>query len=268
MDDPARTLGIAELADDYRPVPPNRWRQPWSGGTAMAMTALGALAVGFLIASGISLGVSTAEVQDARKQELISLIELRQERVDAMTEQLDTLRAEVAALEAEMSAPDLQRDVERIEQVAGLTAVRGPGLTVTLDDASGSCPSGQEQDCQIQDTDLQLAVNALFDAGAEAVAVNGERVIATTAIRSAGRAVLVNYRVLSPPYEILAVGDPEGLESGFMTSPFAIDFEIWERTYGLGFSVDVPDEVTLAPYAGSVRFQHAAPVEREGVGGG
>jgi uncharacterized protein YlxW (UPF0749 family) len=260
MHDPVRTLGLAELADDYRPPPPSRWAQPWSRSAVALMTALGAVVVGFLITSGVVAGRSAAEVKDARKEALIAIIEQRQERVDTLSAHLDELRERVSALEGEHAAgvSALARDLERVEQVAGVTPVAGPGLIVTLDDASGACPSGQPQDCEIQDTDLQLAVNALFDGGAEAVAVNGERVIATTAIRNAGRAVLVNYRVLTPPYDVAAVGDPETLSAAFSASEFAFDFEVWTDTYGLGYAIEEVDELRLPAYGGSIRLQHAA----------
>ncbi len=259
--DQTKTLGLPDLADDYRPLPRTRWTQPWSVNAVTIATVAGALAVGFLLTSGLLAGRSAAEIQDARKEQLIAVIEERQERVDAMTAHLDTLRAEVARLEEEAGTPTLQRELERVEQVAGLTGVRGAGLRVVFDDGSDPCPSGQPEDCQIQDVDLQLAVNALFDAGAETVAVNGERVIGTTAIRSAGRAVLVNYRVLSPPYEVVAVGDPDTLERVFSTSDFALDFEIWRDTYGLAFEVEAFEQAELPAYTGSVRLRHAAPVD-------
>jgi uncharacterized protein YlxW (UPF0749 family) len=263
MDDPLRALGLAELADDYRPPPPRRWAQPWSVGVVTALTVFGAVLVGFLIAAGISAGRSAAEIKDARKAELIALIELRQERVDVLAAHLDELRGQVADVEGELAAgtPALARDLERVEQIAGVTGLAGPGLVVTLDDASGACPSGQQQDCEIQDTDLQLAVNTLFDAGAEAVAVNGERIIATTAIRNAGRAVLINYRVLTPPYQVAAIGDREFLTAAFAASEFARDFEVWTDTYGLGFALEEADELRLPAYSGSIRLQHAGAGE-------
>ena len=263
MHDPMRSLGLSDVADDYRPPPPNRWSEPWSANLVLVLIAVGALVVGFLITAGISAGRSVAELQDARKADLIALIEQRQERVDALAAHLDELRGQVAEMEEQAAAgvPALARDVKRVEESAGLVPVAGPGLQVTLEDATGACPSGQPQDCEIQDTDLQLAVNTLFGSGAEAVAVNGERIIATSAIRSAGRAVLVNYRVLTPPYEVSAVGDAEGLEAAFTASAFARDFEVWTDVYGLGFDVAVEERIELPAYGGSIRIQHATVAE-------
>jgi uncharacterized protein YlxW (UPF0749 family) len=129
---------------------------------------------------------------------------------------------------------------------------------VTFDDAGSSCRGLTPEDCRIQDVDLQLAVNALFGLGAEAVAVNGERVIATTAIRGAGRAILVNYRVLTPPYVVEAVGDRERLAREFAGTAIAGDFEAWKSRYGLGFGWEPASDLILPAYGGSVRFRQAA----------
>jgi uncharacterized protein YlxW (UPF0749 family) len=259
MSDPIRILGLAELADEYRPPPRHQHGEPWSPSVRTVLTVAAAIAVGFLLSSGVLAGRTATHAQDERRAALIALIEERQEHVDAMAEQLEALRGRVTTVEEQFAAgvPALSRDLERAEQAAGLTALIGPGVVVTLTDADGACPSGQAQDCEIQDTDLQLAVNALFGAGAEAVAVNGERVIASTAIRSAGRAVLMNYRMLAPPYEITAVGDPDALDAGFRATDFARSFEIWQRQYGLGYTVAVAERVEIPAYAGSVRLRHA-----------
>jgi uncharacterized protein YlxW (UPF0749 family) len=258
MADPVEALGLRIDGDDYRAPPPVRWSQPYPGHLVVALTALGALLVGFLIATGITTGRSAAQLQDVRNQELVELINARQERVDAQAAQLEALRADLAAAEAQVTAPTgLRAAVARAEQQAGLTGVAGPGLRLTFDDAGTSCRGAQQQDCRIQDADLQLAVNTLFGLDAEAVAINGERVIATTAIRGAGRAILVNYRVLSPPYVVEVVGDRQRLERDFPATPFAQDFEAWKSRYGLGFSHEPVGDLVLPPYGGSLRFRTA-----------
>lgn len=266
MADPLRTLGIEPEADEYGPRPAARWTQPWSSQAVTAVTVAGALVVGFLLTAGIAASRSEAEVQDARKQELVSVIRLRQAHVEELGRELEDLRARVADVEAEAGAgaSALQRSVGRVEEAAGLRGLRGPGLRVVMDDARSSCRSQQPEDCRIQDTDVQLAVNALFSAGAEGVAVSGERVIATTAIRGAGAAVLVNYRVLAAPYELEAIGDPGALLGRFGDSELARDFAVWTDVFGLDFEVEAADELELPPYGGGLRLEHAeAVVEQE-----
>lgn len=215
---------------------------------------------GFLLAAGLSAGRTVAVEQTARKAELIELIRARQEHTAALSGQLDELRARVSEAEEQLAAgvPALRREVAAAEAAAGLTGVRGPGLRVTFADSGTTCPTGRQEDCRIQDVDLQLAVNALFGAGAEAVAINGERVVATTAIRSAGQSILMNYRVLVSPYVVDAVGDPAALEEWFGKSAVAEDFTVWRDVYGLGFSWAPEEEVVVPAYSGSARLRSAS----------
>lgn len=266
MADPAEALGLRRgTSDDYRLPPSVRWSQPWSGRTVTVLTVVGALLVGFLLSVGLRAGRDVAREQDLRRIELISLIDARQEHVEALSVQLEALRTRVQSAEAQAveGVPALRGRLQEMERAAGMTRVAGPGLRVTFGDASGTCPTGRSEDCRIQDTDLQLAVNLLFSLGAEAVAVNGERVIATTAIRGAGRAVLVNYRVLTAPYVVESIGDRELLHDGFMAAQLAQDFLVWKDVYGLGFSVERHDRLELPAFTGALRLR-SAPVVGEG----
>jgi uncharacterized protein YlxW (UPF0749 family) len=255
---PATTLGLRLDTDDYRPLQPTRWAQPYPSRAVLALTVAGALLTGFLLAVGITNGRSQAEVLDARNAELVELIGLRQAHVDTLSAQLEELRGSVTRAEEAITGPtSLRSAVTRAEQQAGLSAMRGPGLRLSLADGTGTCRGERPQDCRIQDTDLQLAINTLFGIGAEAVAVNGERVIATTAVRNAGGAILVNYRVLTPPYVVEAIGDPDVLARELARSGFARDFEAWKPVYGLGFAHEPADALTLPGFGGSVRFQRA-----------
>lgn len=230
------------------------------------MTVLGALLVGFLLTTGLTAGRQAALAEDARKGELIALVHARQERAAALSQRLEELRREVAAAEQSVNvagAPGLNARLEQVEAQAGLTALRGPGLEVTFADAPGTCPTGRVEDCRIQDVDLQLATNVLWSLGAEGIAINGERLIATTAIRSAGSSILINYRVLTPPYVVAAVGDPQTLDAGFADSDLADDFTVWRDVFGLGFSTRTVEELELPAYTGSVRLRIAVNPEAD-----
>lgn len=230
------------------------------------MTVLGALLVGFLLTTGLTAGRQAALAEDARKDELIALVHARQERAAALSQRLEELRRQVTAAEQSVNvagAPGLNAQLEQVEAQAGLTALRGPGLEVTFADAPGACPTGRVEDCRIQDVDLQLATNVLWSLGAEGIAINGERLIATTAIRSAGSSILINYRVLTPPYVVAAVGDPQTLDAGFADSDLADDFTVWRDVFGLGFSTGTVDELELPAYTGSVRLRIAVNPEAD-----
>lgn len=235
-------------------------RSPAGGDrTARLVVVLGALVAGFLIASGLAAGHRAAEVGDARHDDLVALVEQRRARGEELARELDAVQAQVADAqdEAGRGLPLLSAQVAEAETLAGVTPLEGPGVVVTLADAGERCTSDAAEDCRILDSDVQSAVNTLHGAGAEAVAVNGERVIATTAIRSAGSTVLVNYRVQTGPYVVEAVGDAAALERGVTQSAFGSDFRIWTREYGLGFEVARAEELTLPAYRGGVGLRSA-----------
>jgi uncharacterized protein YlxW (UPF0749 family) len=267
MSDPARAIGL-RFEDDYAPAQPSRWTQPWSSTTVRAATAVGTLLVGFLLTTGMTAGRQAALERDARKQQLIDLIDARQERADALSANLEELRAQVIAVEQSAHAvgsASLNERLARVEAATGLTAVRGPGVRATFADAEGPCSTGRDEDCRIQDVDLQLAANALWAVGAEAMAINGERIISTTAIRSAGSSVLINYKVLASPYVIEAIGDGERMRDSFLADQLAGDFEVWRDVFGLGFSVEAVEELTVPSYTGAVRLRTATnPESRTG----
>ena len=268
MTDPAQALGL-RFEDDYRRLPPSRWSQPWSSNAVRATTALGALLVGFLLTTGLTAGREAAVQQGARKAQLIALVGARQDRAAALAAQLEELRGRVTAAEQSVDAAgaaELNEKLTRAEALTGLTALRGPGVRVTFSDAEGVCSTGREEDCRIQDVDLQLAANTLWSGGAEAVSINGERIIVTSAIRSAGTSVLINYRVLTSPYVIEAVGNPSAMQEQFASSELAQDFEVWRDVFGLGFESAAVDDLTVPAYTGAVRLDNAVNPEAA-VGG-
>jgi uncharacterized protein YlxW (UPF0749 family) len=220
--------------------------------------ALGALIFGFLLMTAVSAGRDAQRAQNARKDELIALVGARQQRADELATELEVVRAELHAAQTQAAAGlPIRAEVTRMEDASGLSTLHGPGVRVRMDDAKGVCPTGWQEDCRIQDVDLQLMVNTLFGLGAEAVAINGERVIATTAIRNAGSSVLVNYRVLVAPYVVSAIGDPSALLEGVSVSKLGRDFKAWRSSYGLEFDAKPVMALQLPSYTGSLKLQAA-----------
>lgn len=179
--------------------------------------------------------------------------------VSAVERSLARMRAEQAALRdatlvstAEGAA--LSRRIAAEELALGTVAVIGPGLRVTLADA-GSSTGGRNR---VLDRDLQDVVNALWGAGAEAVAVNGQRLTAQSAIRQAGDAVLVDFRPLVSPYVVTAVGSPVDLETSFGASRAAARMRGNAQLYGLQFSYARTSRMAL-PAAADVTLRYARP---------
>ena len=147
--------------------------------------------------------------------------------------------------------------------VTGAAPVTGPGMVVRLNDAAGDGSGSDvdprtdvDTDGRVTDRDLQTVVNEIWAAGAEAVAVNGQRLTALSAIRSAGDAVLVDFRPLTPPYEIEAVGDPKKLRETFVGG-FGGSYLQVLQGYGITYAVEDSDRLQLAASAG-VRLRYAA----------
>jgi uncharacterized protein YlxW (UPF0749 family) len=184
---------------------------------------------------GALLGISAlalrppATVTSAIKKDLVGRIEDRRAHADAQTRLIDTLRNQIntaqAAVLAAQSQTGLATELAKLELAAGTVPVSGPGLVLTLDDAATQpapiAPDANPRTVAGPDSgkviaiDLQMIVNGLWEAGAEAMSINGHRLTSRAAIRSAGAAILVDYRPLTRPYVITAIGDPGGLSVEF-----------------------------------------------------
>lgn len=136
---------------------------------------------------------------------------------------------------------------------AGAVAVRGPGLRITVQDSAAASqdPEHANPDQRVQDVDLQIAVNGLWASGAEAIAINGHRLTAVTAIRSAGSAILVDLIPLTSPYGIEAIGDPAHLETRFARTEAGQHLSALHNTYGIGNRITSQDRLELAGTSGT-----------------
>src|SRR4051794_14669984 len=160
------------------------------------------------------------------------------------------------------------------EQAAAAVPVRGPGLLVTVADAepdAGSDPVGgateTDPDGLVRDSDLQLVVNALWAAGAEAVSVNGQRLGPTSAIRTAGEAVLVDFDPVTSPYEVSAVGNAATLRDAFLASPEVGALAVIAESYGLRFEFAKENDLSL-PAASLPELRSAGAVPQDAASAG
>ena len=218
---------------------------------------------------GVATGTAAAAVRDAAddgagRAGLEREVLRRTTESDALARQEAALRDDVATRRATAlgGGAEAQR-LAQLELAAATVAVTGPGVLVTLDDrpageaVTPALPrGGQVGSGRVLDRDLQQAVNGLWAAGAEAVTVNDLRLTARTAIRSAGEAVLVDYRPLSPPYLVRAVGAPARLEPTFADGAAGRQLATYAGLYGLRFTVEQRDDLRLP--AGSVPEPRAA----------
>jgi uncharacterized protein YlxW (UPF0749 family) len=217
--------------------------------------------VGFLTLVA-SNGVKEAKRgAESRRAGLVKLIHARQGEVENLGKQLVRLREDVVTARRRLSATSAE-DARRLRDVqmwAGTTVMAGPGLEVRLSDTDREVKTDDDRESlSVQDVDLQLVVNALWEAGAEAVAVNGQRLVATSPIRAAGETITVNFRPLVPPYEVKAIGADR---RRFERSEVAQRFEQWVDDYGLGFTIRSRSKVVVPAYAGTLQLSTARPVD-------
>jgi uncharacterized protein YlxW (UPF0749 family) len=182
--------------------------------------ALVTVAIGVLFTVAALQTTRSAPALQSERSELITRIrqgEAEQDqlrsRVGALSGDINTLRG--AALGDDDAARSLEAQIDSLDPIVGTVAVTGPGLLIVVDDAPSESDDTRDQ---VLDLDLQVLVNGLWEAGAEAVAVNGHRLSSLTAIRGAGDAITVDYRSLTRPYRIEAIGDPRTLPARWVES--------------------------------------------------
>lgn len=255
MADPPRqaVLGLlnyvtaTSLDEDYAHVSERR--------KAAGVTAPRRAGRGGLVALALfGLLVSTAAVETARNaaqsaSSHSSLVDQVNEHKQALTGQTDLiqeLRQQNTALENRYLAASAQgRSVQsRLQQLGvsvGSVPVQGPGIRVVVDDAPGD---GEGQ--AVLDRDLQKLVNGLWQVGAEAIAVNGQRLTNLTAIRQAGQGITVNFRHVNRPYVVSAIGNPD-MAARFLDTAGGQTWLALKSTVGLKFDISVPEEPMKLP---------------------
>jgi len=209
------------------------------------------VSVGVLVILGLLTGIAVAQVRGRQAEstglraDLLSEVRDRTAQSEDLSGRAQALRDEVAAareatLGADAAGRILATSLTALGLASATTPVQGPGVVVTLDDAPAEADAevtalreGSVGDGRVADRDLQDAVNALWDAGAEAIAINDQRLTALTAKRSAGGAILVDLLPLSPPYVVEAIGDPAALELGLLDGPVGRRLATYTSVYGL-----------------------------------
>lgn len=197
-----------------------------------------------------------------RAEELLK--QLNQERLnndnlrDQLYEQKEAIRSyrEEAASNSDYSKTLLSQ-LEKAENLAGLTALEGSGVVVTLSDSHATNTVGDPNLYIIHDSDILSVVNELCDAGAEAISINGERLISTSEIRCAGSTVSVNNNRYSQPYVIKAIGDPVNMENALLMRDGVYDTLL---AWGLEVDIKKVSKHTVEAYKGNISYKYAAPV--------
>lgn len=240
-------------------------RTAWRFGVPMVC-----LAAGILLATthGVSGG---SEIRRSDSPRLVDLVREAQQSVNRLSAQRDTLAAQVDAARAGPAANDSQvaallRQAAPLAVAAGLTPLRGPGLVVTLTDAqrdaNGRFPrDASPDDLVVHQQDIEGVLNALWSAGAEAIQMQDQRLIATSAPRCVGNTLLLNGRTYSPPYTVTAIGDVPRMQAALAAAPLVTLYKQYVARFGLGYSEVPQDDVEVPGYPDPVTMQYARPAQ-------
>lgn len=226
---------------------------PASSGYSTPLMFVTALTLGALVTvAAVTLRAPDPVAAETRAQ-LIERIEAAQAAGDRTGAHVEELRGEILALEQERvltaQGPAAEREIAAAGLQAGAQAVRGPGVVVLLQDAQAGdgAPGEEGKPERVNARDIQLVVNGLWSAGAEAVSVNGIRLTSTSAVRFAGEAIIVDFRALAPPYEVRAIGDPQHLAQETSTGLTGAYLDELRSQLGIRAEVTSQEEITIEP---------------------
>lgn len=252
--------------DDYlraRPDAPSVRAHAHAIGAVLV--ALAAMLLGVVLVAAAVTFRSSAESRSSTQEALTDRVRVLSTDVKELQAEVSTRSATVDELRADLldTDDDLARsaELEQLSLIGGTGALTGPGVVVTIDDAPEAAAASLNR---VLDRDLQEIVNALWQMGARGIAVNGQRLTQTSAIRGAGGAILVNYQPLTRPYVVSAIGTTT-------TGPGASDLdnllELLSRDYGLVSNVDVGDVALPAGETHDSRYARTLPLAstREGA---
>ena len=191
--------------------------------------------------------------------------------VSARADQLDAVQKEVTALSSANSPNDerlseLNARARALAGPAAATKVSGPAIEVALNDSDRSLDSLPDNftgdDIVVHQQDVQAVVNALWAAGAEAMMIQDQRVISTSAVRCVGNTLILQGRVYSPPFVVKAIGDTGRMQRSLDADPSISIYRQYVDAVGLGYDVTTPDTLEFPAYSGSVDFEQATPIRK------
>ena len=218
----------------------------------------------FLVVAFRPQGTPNAANRLPARYRLADLIQREQAATNELRTEVAGLRAEVAeqrARQAEQSSAvgSRQSRLSGLSEVTGLSEMRGPGLRVTLDDSSLRTPTegATVNDLVIHSQDVQAVVNALWRADAEAIAINGQRLVATSAVLCVGNTLLLNGTVHSPPFVVSAIG---ASRDRFETDRLVRRLRQASDAFDLRFEVARVNDLSVPGYTGSTKLTYAQPL--------
>ncbi|MET0951800.1 MAG: DUF881 domain-containing protein, partial [Aeromicrobium sp.] len=197
--------------------------------------------------------------------DVASLLRERSQRIDERRDDARSLREAIDGLSASVSSgplDEIRTRVAQLELATGLTAVSGPGMRVTLTDSPKglSFPGVDPNQLVVHQQDIQAFVNALWAGGAEAISLQGQRLISTSGIICVGNTVVLDGVPYAPPYVIEAIGDQGAMRAAIDSSFETATYADYVEAYQLGLKIESVAEVKVKAYANPIALEHAKPL--------
>lgn len=218
--------------------------------------------LGFLIAAQLASEGPRIRYTSQERTPLVETALDLQAQQEGLKKQILQVRGAIQELEATGQGGaavtrDLNDELSKARIAAGLVALTGPGVVIQLSDSTAAVPpNGSERDYLVSGVDVLGVVEELWLAGAEAVAVNGERITVATAIVDIGGSILVNSAYVVAPYQVSAIGPGDMFDRLTRSAGFVDFIRARSETFGIGVSYAVSDTVDLPAYAGSVNLRY------------
>lgn len=230
--------------------------------TATVMIALALFIFSFVIAAQLNTVGNTNIISEGmREADLLRELQNVKEEYKTLKEQYDESQEIVEEYKTSSSSNDaliasMQSDLEKANVLAGLATVRGEGVVITLKDSTDTEISVEAG--LVHDTDLTAIVTELKAAGAEAISINGQRIIATTAIRCVGPTIQVNSVKVASPFHIKAIGNSKYLESALNIRNGVVDSL---KSYGIEVEIETDNKITIDKYDLALKLRYATQVK-------
>lgn len=247
---------------DSSPTQDPSQRGPWRFGTPLVVIACGAL---FVTSAANSEGT---DLRPGRYVDLGTLVAAENREYEQLEARVRELTADVDRLTGQVGdsqVAELHEQIEEMKGPAGLTPLSGPGLTITLADAPAEVINSTTQPIGllvVHQQDIQAVVNAMWKGGAEAVTLQGKRVVTTTGIKCEGNAVLIQGRAYPQPYTISAIGNPAALEAAVLQDDYleAYRRDASQPDVSVGFEMDAVGQLDMPAYDGLTTLTYAEPL--------
>lgn len=232
-----------------------------------SLVVLAAASAGFLFVASAHTARGT-DLRSTGRSRLTELIAAQQREVERLDTTASRLRTQIeqatdAAAVGSTRVKELTEANDALGVPVGLSALRGPGVQVTLDDAPRLQPGEQRpgnptpDDLVVHEQDVLAVINALWTGGADAVTVMGERIVGTSAVRCVGNTLLLHGAVYSPPFVVAAIGDPDRLVRALDDSRGVQLFRSFVAAYGVGYGAEPLEDLRVPAYDGTLTLTHS-----------